>query len=502
MAEARDTQDARNDRRGRSAQAPRQRARRADAARTAAWHLLAAVDEGAYANLELPHVLRRFRLAGRDAAFATELALGTVRQQGLYDLVIARATGRAVDTLDPELMRTLRLGAHQALSMRVPPHAAADQTVALARWVNGAGPAKLVNAAMHRMTEKDRETWVAEVTEGLQGPDLLAARHSHPTWVVRALMAGLVDRGRPVEEIDELLAAHNSPALVSLVARPGWVEVSELLEHPAVEEGRWAPTAATLSEGAPAAVAAVEQGRAGVQDEGSQLAALALAGAPTRGQDTGLWLDLCAGPGGKAALLAATAHERGARIVANELHPHRAELVRGTLAPGDLPDGAAPQAEVTVGDGADLAAERPDAFDRVLVDVPCTGLGALRRRPEARWRRQPADLASLAPTQRSLLHAALDAVRPGGVVAYVTCSPHPAETSVVVDDVRARRDDVELLEVAPVLREVAPATSAADLEPVDGARGARATSVQLWPHVHGTDAMYIALLRRTPQEDT
>ena len=203
----------------------------------------------------------------------------------------------------------------------------------------------------------------------------------------------------------------------------------------------------------------------------------------------------------KAALLAAMAHERGARIVANELHPHRAELVRGTLNPGDLPDGAAPQAEVTVGDGADLAAERPDAFDRVLVDVPCTGLGALRRRPEARWRRQPADLASLAPTQRSLLHAALDAVRPGGVVAYVTCSPHPAETSVVVDDVRARRDDVELLEVAPVLREVAPATSAADLEPVEAARGARATSVQLWPHVHGTDAMYIALLRRTPQED-
>ncbi|WP_374929622.1 RsmB/NOP family class I SAM-dependent RNA methyltransferase [Kytococcus sedentarius] len=501
MADARDTQDARNPRRGRSSQAPRQRARRGDGARTAAWHLLAAVDEGAYANLELPHVLRRFRLSGRDAAFATELAFGTVRQQGLYDLVIARATGRDVETLDPELLRTLRLGAHQALSMRVPAHAAADQTVALARWANGAGPAKLVNAAMHRMTEKDRDTWVAEVTEGLQGPELLAARHSHPSWVVRALMAGLVDRGRPTDEVEALLESHNTAALVSLVARPGWVDVAELVEHEAVEEGRWAPTAATLVEGAPAAVPAVEEGRAGVQDEGSQLAALALAGAPTQGQDTGLWLDLCAGPGGKAALLAATAHQQGARIVANELHPHRAELVRRTLAPADLPEGAAPAAEVTVGDGAELAAQRPGAFDRVLVDVPCTGLGALRRRPEARWRRQPADLASLAPTQRSLLHAALDAVRPGGVVAYVTCSPHPAETSVVVDDVIARRDDAELVEVAPVLREVAPATASAELDGVEGARGARATSVQLWPHVHGTDAMYIALLRRTPQEN-
>lgn len=491
-------QDQNRPQRGRSAHAPRQRARKADAARTAAWHLLGAVDDGAYANLELPHVMRRFRLSGRDAAFATELAFGTVRLQGFYDLVIARATGRQVSSLDPELVRTLRIGAHQALSMRVPAHAAADQTVALARWANGAGPARLVNAAMHRMTEKDRDTWLAEVTEGLSGPDLDAARHSHPTWIVRALMAGLVDRGRSTQEIDDLLASHNVPALVSLVARPGWVEVEELTDLPTVEPGRWAPTAATLTEGAPASITAIDEGRAGVQDEGSQLAALALAHAPTQGEDTGVWLDLCAGPGGKAALLASIAHQRGARIVANELHPHRADLVRRALQPVGVDPEDLPEVEVTVGDGAEVAASHSDQFDRVLVDVPCTGLGALRRRPEARWRRQPADLASLAPTQRSLLHAALDAVRPGGVVAYVTCSPHPAETSVVVDDVMKRRGDVELVEVAPVLTEVAPALQDADLAGVADAKGARATSVQLWPHVHGTDAMYICLLRKTP----
>ncbi|WP_238138191.1 RsmB/NOP family class I SAM-dependent RNA methyltransferase [Kytococcus schroeteri] len=484
---------------GRSAHAPRQRSRKADAPRTAAWHLLGGVDEGAYANLELPHVMRRFRLSGRDAAFATELAFGTVRRQGFYDLVIARATGREVEGLDPELLRTLRLGAHQALSMRVPPHAAADQTVALARWVNGSGPARLVNAAMHRMTEKDAEAWMDEVTEGLSGPDLLAARHSHPTWMVRALMAGLLDRGRPAEEVEALLESHNTPALVSLVARPGWVEVDELLEQPTVEDGRWAPTAVTLTEGAPGGIRAVEEGRAGVQDEGSQLAALALAGAPTLGEDTGAWLDLCAGPGGKAALLATTAHRRGARLVANEVHQHRADLVERALHPVNVPEADQPEVEVVVGDGAEYATAHRDAFDRVLVDVPCTGLGALRRRPEARWRRQPADLAQLAPTQRALLGGALDAVRPGGVVAYVTCSPHPAETSVVVDDVVARRGDAELLEVAPVLREVAPALADAELEVAAGAKGARATSVQLWPHVHGTDAMYIALLRRTPE---
>ncbi|WP_462417664.1 RsmB/NOP family class I SAM-dependent RNA methyltransferase [Kytococcus sp. Marseille-QA3725] len=505
MADPRDARredrgPARDARRGRSASAPRQRSRKADGARTAAWHLLGAVDDGAYANLELPHVMRRFRLSGRDAAFATELAFGTVRMQGFYDLVIARATGREAASLDPELLRTLRLGAHQALSMRVPAHAAADQTVALARWVNGSGPARLVNAAMHRMTEKDRDAWMVEVTEGLSGPDLLAARHSHPTWMVRALLAGLVDRGRSTDEIDTLLASHNTPALVSLVARPGWVETEELLEHPAVEPGRWAPTAVTLTEGAPAAVGAVADGRAGVQDEGSQLAALALAAAPTTGEDTGAWLDLCAGPGGKAALLATTAQQRGARLVANEVHPHRSDLVRGALMPSGVEPADLPEVELTVGDGAELAAGRRDAFDRVLVDVPCTGLGALRRRPEARWRRQPSDLASLAPTQRSLLQGALDAVRPGGVVAYVTCSPHPAETSVVVDDVLARREDTELLEVAPVLREAAPALQDVELDAVADAKGARGTSVQLWPHVHGTDAMYIALLRKRPTE--
>lgn len=485
---------------GRTERAPRDRARRADGARTAAYQLLAAVDEGAFANLELPHVMRRFRLSGRDAAFATELAFGALRMQGLYDPVIARATGRAVDTLDPELLRTLRLGAHQALGMRVPPHAAADQTVALARWANGAGPARLVNAAMHRMTEKDRDTWLAEVTEGLTGAERLAVAHSHPVWVVRALQAGLIDRGRPVDEIEAVLESQNTPALVSLVARPGWSTPEELLEHGATEPGRWAPSAVTLTEGAPSALRAVAEGRAGVQDEGSQLSALALAAATTTGEDTGRWLDLCAGPGGKAALLATTATQRGAGLVANELHAHRAELVRQALHPQGV-DPLDPPVEITVGDGADLAADRSGQFDRVLVDVPCTGLGSLRRRPEARWRRQLSDLATLGPTQRSLLGAALDLVRPGGVVAYVTCSPHPAETSVVVDDVLKGRQDVELVDTGAVLAEVSPQLALHEAAGVPEGKGSRASSVQLWPHVHGTDAMYICLLRRTTPED-
>jgi 16S rRNA (cytosine967-C5)-methyltransferase len=233
--------------------------------------------------------------------------------------------------------------------------------------------------------------------------------------------------------------------------------------------------------GDPGSLPAVREGRAGVQDEGSQLVALALAAAELAGRDE-RWLDLCAGPGGKAGLLGAIAAQRGARLTAVEQAPHRADLVRSAVAAlGDT-------VEVRTADGREVGADEPGAYDRVLVDAPCTGLGALRRRPEARWRRQPADLTGLAPLQRDLLGSALDAVRPGGLVAYATCSPHVAETKLVVDDVVRRRGDVEVLDAVPLVRQT-------DGEPVPGT--GPGPTVQLWPHRHGTDAMFLAMLRRT-----
>jgi 16S rRNA (cytosine967-C5)-methyltransferase len=229
-----------------------------------------------------------------------------------------------------------------------------------------------------------------------------------------------------------------------------------------------------LSGGDPAALPAVRDGRAGVQDEGSQLVALALAAAEVGGTaGTGeRWLDVCSGPGGKAALLGAVARQRGAALLAGELAPHRARLVRA--AAGD-------DASVVVVDGR-TPAWVDDTFDRVLLDAPCTGLGALRRRPEVRWRRQPSDVAPLAALQGELLRRAVDAARPGGVVAYVTCSPHLAETRAVVGDLLRRRSDVVREDARPLL----PGVPALGPGP----------DVQLWPHQHGTDAMYLALLRR------
>ena len=480
--------------RERTSAAPSARRRSADPARTAAFDVLRTVAESdAYANLVLPPLLRERGIRGRDAGFATELAYGTLRLRGRYDAVLAQCTGRTLDQVDPPVLDALRLGAHQLLGMRVPPHAAVSETVGLVREQIGAGPAQFVNAVLRAVSREPLDVWLERIGDAADpaGSDAVArlsAVDSHPAWVTRALREALVGHGRAADELGSLLAADNEAPRVSLVARPGLLDRDDLLAAagPDAAPGRWSPTAVTLAGGGdPAGLSAVRAGRAGVQDEGSQLVALALADAPLDGPDD-RWLDLCAGPGGKAALLAALAAERGARLVANEVQPHRARLVRQAVAA--VPDGAVE--DVRVGDGREVGDAEPGAYDRVLLDAPCTGLGALRRRPESRWRRTPSDLAQLTALQRDLLGSALRAVRVGGVVAYVTCSPVLAETQLaVVDATRAARKaglDVEVLDAPAVLHGIAPGL---DLPARPDA--------QLWPHAHGTDAMHLTLLRRT-----
>lgn len=474
--------------RQRSAQRPAQRARQADPAREVAFQTLAAVTDGAYANLELPRQLRRAGVSGRDAAFATELCYGTVRMQGLYDAVIGAAGDRPVAQIDPPVLDVLRLGAHQLLGMRVPDHAAVSATVALARQHVGAGAGGFVNAVLRRVSEADRETWVTRVTEPVADElDRLALRESHPGWIVRALRAALLGNATATPEsvsqnLTGLLRAHNEPGPLTLVARPG-LGADEELRAAGATPNPAAPTAWTLPGGDPGALAPVRDGRAAVQDAGSQLVALALAAAPLDGPDQE-WLDLCAGPGGKAGLLAAVAAGRGARLRANEVTPHRADLVRNTLAAVRAAGG---EVEVTVQDGRAMGTQEPGRFDRVLVDAPCTGLGALRRRPEARWRRSPQDLTALGPLQRDLLAAALDATRPGGVVVYATCSPHLAETHFVVNDTVKRREDATLEDVRPFVLDRG-AGQVPDTGPGPWA--------QLWSDRHDTDSMFLALLRK------
>ena len=444
-----------------------------DPARRAAFEVLKAVrTKDAYTNLVLPHQLGKYRLTGRDAAFATELASGTIRRQGTYDAVLAACTDRPLSATAAKVLDVLRLGCHQLLGMRVASHAAISTSVDLVRSEVGPGPSGFVNAVLRKVSAHDLEAWLARIDADR------ATRHSHPQWIVDALAEALTAAGGE-DEIDALLAADNAPPAVTLVAWPGRSTSAELRGEPTP----YSPHGVTSAGGDPGAMPAVAEGRAGVQDEGSQLVALALASAPIEGDDV-RWLDLCAGPGGKAALLAALAADRGARVVANELQPHRADLVRRAL------EGADGVEEITVADGTQPPWQH-GSFDRVLVDAPCTGLGALRRRPEARWRRQPDDLRSLVPLQQALLGAAVDLVRPGGVVLYATCSPVLAETRDVVGSLLVKRDDVKLADAGALL------TAAAGLRAdVPDCAGPLQGTVQLWPHRHGTDAMFLALLRR------
>jgi 16S rRNA (cytosine967-C5)-methyltransferase len=451
-----------------------------DPVRILAFEALRAVDErDAYANLVLPPLLRRARekgdFDGRDAALATELVYGTLRRQGTYDAILAVCVDRPLREVDPPVLDVLSLGVHQLLGTRIPAHAAVSATVELARVVLGDGRAKFVNAVLRKVARNDLDRWLEEVAPPYdEDPeDHLAVVHSHPRWIVSALWDSL---GGGRAGIEDLLEADNERPEVTLVARPGRATTEELLGEEAAVPGRWSPYAVRLTEGGePGAVNAVREGRAGVQDEGSQLVALALANAPLDGPDE-KWLDGCAGPGGKAALLAALAAERGAVLLASEKQPHRAGLVAKAL------DGNPGPYQVIAADGT-RPPWRPGSFDRVLVDVPCTGLGALRRRPEARWRRRPEDLDGFAPLQRGLLRTALESVRAGGVVGYATCSPHLAETHGVLAGVLRKHPEVERLDARAAL----PAMP----------RLGDGPGVQLWPHRHGTDAMFLALLRRT-----
>jgi 16S rRNA (cytosine967-C5)-methyltransferase len=463
---------------------------RTDPARHAAYDTLRAVnDRDAYANLVLPKLLAERGLDARDAALATELAYGALRGRGTYDAILADCVDRPLAQLDPEVLDILRLGTHQLLATRIPPHAAVDASVELARQVTHEGAARMANAVLRKVGRRDLRGWVDWIApDPDRDPEgYLAVYRSHPVWVVSALWDALAaHRGRDVAyaEIDRLLEADNERPAVTLAARPGLSGQAELVEQGA-EPGRYAPTAAYLAHGDPGRLEAVARGRAGVQDEGSQLVALALAAAPLIGAGDAqagagapgdrLWLDMCAGPGGKAALLAATASLRGARLVASDPAPHRAKLVKRALQP------VQGLHKVVAANGVEPP-WLPGTFDRVLVDAPCTGLGALRRRPESRWRRGPGDVSKLAALQKRLLDSALDSTRPGGVVAYATCSPHLAETRLVVSDVLARRGDVEQVDARPYLPGVPELGDGPD--------------VQLWPHIHDTDAMYMALLRR------
>ncbi len=436
-----------------------------DAARLLAYDVLHEVNRnGGYSNLLLPKILTKSQLDDRDKGFATELVYGTLRMQGRHDWILAQASDRPWNEVDPALVDVARLGAHQLFEMRVPTHAAVSATVELGRKVLGESKASFLNAILRKISQKTLEEYISEIMLIEDDFERISILYSHPQWIIGAYL----DQLGNLEEVQELLKANNVAAKPTLVSWPGLSTQDELVELGATST-TYSPYGAVF-DGSPASLDLIVQRKAGVQDEGSQLVAHIFSQVAA---DQDSWLDLCAGPGGKAALLSAIAKSARVEFSANEISEVRAKLVRQVVQ----------GAEVTTIDARDLST-LGRKYGAILADVPCTGLGALRRRPEVRWRRTIADLKSLVVLQEEIIDAAIECLNPGGILGYATCSPHLSETRIAVSQALKRHPDMELVDLTPFIHP--------DLSKNAVDRGA----LTLWTHRHNTDAMYLSVLRK------
>jgi 16S rRNA (cytosine967-C5)-methyltransferase len=437
-----------------------------EASRLLAFDLLTEVNRNeGYSNLLLPQALNSSKLDERDRSLVTELLYGTIRMQGKHDWVLAQISDRPWNEVDPGIVDVTRLGVHQLHEMRVPDHAAVASTVEVARKRLGESKASFVNALLRNVTRTSQEEWFAPLSLMNDPVERLSIQFSHPAWIVSAYYDLLKDW----TEVESALSINNEAAIPTLVSWPGISTQQDLIDigaEPTVYSefgAHW--------KGNPGALDLIKARKIGVQDEGSQLVASVFAAAATGSS----WLDMCAGPGGKAALLSGIARKRGIKFTANEVSAVRADLVRQVVN-GD---------RVLVGDGRNIG-KHEEKFDAILIDAPCTGLGALRRRPEVRWRRTLQDLRELTQLQRELIQSGISALNVGGVMGYATCSPHLAETSIQVADIKKKFANVEQIPVSAFM-------------PPELQGGLRDEAMSLWTHRVGTDAMYLALFKKNSE---
>ncbi len=434
-----------------------------DAARLLGFDLLTEVNRNeGYSNLLLPQALNASKLDERDRALVTELLYGTIRMQGKHDWVLSQISDRPWSEVDPGIIDICRLGVHQIHEMRIPDHAAVAATVEVARKRIGESKASFVNALLRSVTRKSIEDWFAPLESIIDPVEKLSIRYSHPEWIVSAYF----DLLKNWDEVESALKINNEAATPTLVSWPGLSTQQDLINIGG-EPTEFSSFGAHW-KGNPGALDLIRARKIGVQDEGSQLVAEVFAKA-AGGKS---WLDMCAGPGGKAALLSSMARGRDIEFTANEISEARADLVRQVVH----------GSRVLVSDGRTISSSG-EKFDAILIDAPCTGLGALRRRPEVRWRRTLQDLRELTQLQRELVESAVKALNPGGFLGYATCSPHLAETSIQVSDIKKKYSELEQVQVDEFL-------------PGNLKDASRDGAMSLWTHRHGTDAMYLALFRK------
>jgi 16S rRNA (cytosine967-C5)-methyltransferase len=407
---------------------------------------------GQYSNLILPKMLTQSSLSSEDRALVSELVYGSLRMRGRHDALISQASTRSFDEIDEKVRIVLRLGVHQLTQMRIPSHAAIYETVELAKRVVGQSSASFCNAILRNIDS-------ASLLEppGNDPLEAIALNLSHPEWIISSYMDSL----KSLTEVEALAHSNNLAAEPTLIAWPGRSTVEELLKSGA--EPYPGSEVSAIAKGDPGLIPAVRERRAGVQDRGSQIVVEKFL---ETYEENLRWLDMCAGPGGKAAYLATSLQMRNAEFIANEISKERSALVKQVVGNN----------VVVSYDARDLP-ESLGKFDRILLDAPCTGIGALRRRPEVRWRRTVQDLRNLTTLQAQLLDGAAKFISAGGIIAYATCSSHQAETTFQVRAFLKRHHNFARVLIA---------------DPRSNSEG----ELQLWTHRDGCDSMFLALLQK------
>jgi 16S rRNA (cytosine967-C5)-methyltransferase len=459
-------------------------------ARTAAFDILLRVEQlDAYAS-ELLHSSRYAKLSPADHGLATELVMGVLRWRSRLDGEIGDCSAKPVQKVDPEVLAALRLAAYQLLFLdRVPGRAAVHESVELVKRAGKRSAAAFANAVLRKLAGKRS---VAEAFTGkksaipavnrsvIKSPESsanqsgssaadLSQAWAHPLWLVERWVRQFgIEAAREICEYDQ-----RAPGTAIHIYGP---DAEEELKASGVEldPGRLVTSARRVRNGRITATRAFSEGRVAIQDEASQLVAL-LVGRGSR------ILDCCAAPGGKTRLLAE--HNPQSRVVAVELHRHRARLLQKLV--------SAPNLEVINADIITWTATQ--AFDRVLVDAPCSGTGALARNPEIKWRLKPGDLADLQVRQLAILRAAMRHVARGGRLVYSTCSLEREENQEVVEKTLSSEPSFRVLEMRTELERL---RIEGELAWQDAASLVDGPFLRTLPGVHPSEGFFVVVLEK------
>ncbi|MEY8746584.1 16S rRNA (cytosine(967)-C(5))-methyltransferase RsmB [Bacillales bacterium AN1005] len=443
-------------------------------ARNVAVKVLSAVEQdGAYSNLELNRRLKEADLSPADVGLATELVYGTIARLNTLDYYLERYVAKGVSKLQPWVRSLLRISVYQMLYLdRIPEHAVVSEAVNLAKKLGHQGISGMVNGVLRNMIRNRDEL---RIPEHLPVAERIALEHSHPLWMVERWIAQYGE-----ETAEDICRANNEPPAVSVRVNTTMTTREKLMGEmesggATVEPSRLSPDGILVRSGGNMALTSwYRDGLLSVQDESSMLVAEAVA--PEEGQTV---LDCCAAPGGKTAHMAEKMQDRG-RIIANDLHAHKRQLIMDQadrLGLGCI--------DAVTGDALDLNKRYPAAsFDRILLDAPCSGLGVIRRKPDVKWTKSPEDIDDISGLQRELLDRVAPLLKPGGVLIYSTCTIEPAENEMMVSDFLQRHPEFEAAD------STWSDTALAEWKSVNG-------GVQILPQYAHSDGFYIARLIRT-----